>query len=190
MRTASSDTPSQYPKIPGANNLSMTDPTAYKKATFAAGCFWDIEAAFRNMEGVLDTVAGYTGGSVPDPTYEQVESGTTGHAEAVGVLFDPAIVTYEQLLDRFFSLHDPTRADGQGDYTGPQYRSAIFYHDESQKETALAFRDRLAAAERYGDRPIVTEILPVVTFWPAEECHQQFYAKCGQGYCTSRQIFE
>lgn len=168
----------------------MTDTPAHRKATFAAGCFWDVEAAFRNINGVLETVAGYTGGSVPEPTYEQVEAGTTGHVEAVGVVFNPAIVTYEQLLDAFFSLHDPTRADGQGDYTGPQYRSTIFYHDEEQKTAAHAFRDRLGASGNYGNHPIVTMILPAVPFWPAEECHQQFYAKCGQSFVTSRQIEE
>jgi methionine-S-sulfoxide reductase len=168
----------------------MTHTPAYRKATFAAGCFWDLEAAFRNVDGVLEIVVGYTGGSVPEPDYEQVETGTTGHVEAAGVVFDPAVVTYEHLLGIFFSLHDPTRADGQGDYTGPQYRPVIFYHDDEQKNAAVAFRDRLAASGNYGSRPIVTEILPAVTFWPAEECHQQFYAKCGQSYSTIRQIGE
>lgn len=168
----------------------MTEPPAYRKATFAAGCFWDVEAAFRNIEGVLETVVGYTGGSVPEPTYEQVASGTTGHAEAVGVVYDPAILTYDKLLDAFWDMHDPAHGGGQGDYSGPQYRSAIFYHDEDQRIAALASRDRLAAAKRYGNRPIITEILPATTFWPAEECHQQFYAKCGQSHVASRQIWE
>jgi len=168
----------------------MTETPVYRKATFAAGCFWDVEAAFRNIDGVLETVTGYTGGSVPEPTYEQVSSGTTGHVEAVGVVFDPSVISYGQLLDAFFALHDPAQEGGQGDYAGPQYRSAIFYHDEEQKGVALAARDRLAAEKRYGDRPVLTEILPATTFWPAEECHQQFYAKCGQSYSTSRQIWE
>ena len=168
----------------------MTDAPSYRKATFAAGCFWDVEAAFRNIDGVLETIAGYTGGSAPEPSYEQVGSGTTGHVEAVGVVYDPSVVSYDQLLEAFFLMHNPAQEGGQGDYTGPQYRSAIFYHDEDQKEAALKARDRLALEKRYGNRPILTEILPATTFWPAEECHQQFYAKCGQSYCTSRQIWE
>jgi methionine-S-sulfoxide reductase len=168
----------------------MTDPITLSRATFAAGCFWDVEAAFRNVDGVAETVAGYTGGTVPDPDYEQVSTGSTGHLEAVGIVFDPAVVSYEQLLDVFWATHDPTRPDGQGDYTGPQYRSAIFYHDEKQEETAFASRNRLAKLKKCGDRPVVTEILPAAIFWPAEECHQQFYEKCSRGYCTSRQIYE
>ena len=160
------------------------------KATFAAGCFWDVEAAFRPLDGIIETIAGYTGGSLPDPRYDQVSAGTTGHAEAVGIVYDPAVISYDQLLDLFWAIHDPTREDGQGDYTGPQYRSAIFYHDDDQKEASLASRDCLAASEKYGDRPIATEILPASVFWPAEECHQHFYEKCALGYCTSRQIDE
>lgn len=168
----------------------MTDAPARSKATFAAGCFRDVEAAFRMVEGVTGTVAGYTGGSVPGPTYEQVESGTTGHVEAVGMVFDPAIVTFGQLLDQFWAMHDPARADGQGDYTGPQYRSAIFYHSEEQMKAALASRNRLAATKEFRNLSIVTGILPAAVFWPAEECHQRFYEKCALGYCTSWQICE
>lgn len=160
------------------------------KATFAAGCFWDVEAAFRVVGGVLETVTGYTGGSVPEPTYEQVSSGTTGHVEAVGIVFDPAIVSYEKLLDLFWQIHDPAQAGGQGDYAGPQYRSMIFCHDEGQRKMAETSRDRLAASAQHRARPILTEILPAVTFWPAEECHQRFYEKCAQGHGTSRQIWE
>jgi len=166
------------------------DSRRYEKATFAAGCFWDVEAAFRMVEGVLETVAGYTGGSVPAPAYEQVENGTTGHVEAVGMVFDPAIVSYEKLLDLFWQIHDPARSGGQGDFTGPQYRSIIFWHTEEQKEAAERSRDRLAASAPYRNRPILTEILPATTFWPAEECHQRFYEKCAQGYGTSRQVWE
>lgn len=162
----------------------------YGKATFAAGCFWDVEAAFGRVEGVLETVTGYTGGDFSDPSYEEVAAGTTGHAEAVGVVFDPAIVPYEQLLDIFWTIHDPTRADGQGDYSGPQYRSVIFYHTSEQKEAAQRSRDRLAASGALGNRPIVTEILPATVFWPAEECHQHFYEKCAGGFAASRQIYE
>jgi len=165
----------------------MNDPASLERATFAAGCFWDLEAAFRRVEGVVETVAGYTGGSVPEPMYEQVDEGSTGHVEAVGLVFDPALVTYDQLLDLFWTFHDPTRADGQGDYTGPQYRPVIFFHNEAQQAAALASRNRLTISRRYGDRPIVTDILPAQTFWMAEECHQQFYEKCAHGYCTSHQ---
>jgi methionine-S-sulfoxide reductase len=169
----------------------MGNPSARpEKASFAAGCFWDVEAAFRRAEGVLETVAGYTGGPVPDPGYELVESGTTGHAEAVGVVFDPAVISYEQLLDLFWEMHDPTQAGGQGEYTGSQYRSVIFYHNEAQKAAAIRSRDRAATSEKYRNRPILTEIIPASEFWPAEECHQRFYEKCGQGYCTSRKIWE
>jgi methionine-S-sulfoxide reductase len=161
-----------------------------ERASFAAGCFWDVEAAFRKVDGVLETVAGYTGGLLQDPGYEQVETGTTGHAEAVGIVFDPARVSYDHLLDIFWDLHDPTQAGGQGDFTGSQYRSVIFFHNEEQKDTAMRSRNRLAASQKHGNRPIRTEILPASVFWPAEECHQQFYEKCRQGFCTSRQIYE
>lgn len=168
----------------------MTDPVPPKRATFAAGCFWDVEAAFRKIPGVLETVAGYTGGTLPDPGYEQVGTGTTGHAEAVGIVYDPAVVPYDQLLELFWTIHDPTQIGGQGDYSGTQYRSVIFYHDDGQRAAAIASRDLLVAAKRFGDRPVTTEILPATTFWPAEECHQQFYEKCGRSFCASRQIWE
>ena len=169
----------------------MSGPSARpEKATFAAGCFHDAEAAFRRVDGVLETVAGYTGGSVPDPLYEQVQSGTTGHAEAVGIVFDPTVVSYEALLEIFWGIHDPAQAGGQGEYNGSQYRSVIFYHNDEQKTAAIGSRDRLAATEMFRDRPLLTEILPASEFWPAEECHQRFYEKCAQGYCTSRKIWE
>ena len=167
----------------------MADPsTRPTKASFAAGCFWDVEAAFRQVEGVLETVAGYTGGPLPHPTYELVETGTSGHVEAVGLVFDSTIVSYEQLLAIFWDIHDPTQAGGQGDYTGSQYRSVIFYHNKGQKSAAMKSRERLAGSEKYRNRAIHTEILPASVFWPAEECHQQFYEKCGKGHCTTRQI--
>jgi peptide-methionine (S)-S-oxide reductase len=167
----------------------MNEPARPERASFAAGCFWDVEYAFRNIEGVIDTVVGYTGGSVPDPEYEQVGTGTTGHAEAVGIVFDPAIVPYNRLLDIFWEIHDPTQAGGQGEYTGPQFRSVIYFHTGEQETLALESRDRLAASGKY-HQPVLTEILPASTFWPAEECHQRFYEKCGQGYCMSHKIWE
>jgi peptide-methionine (S)-S-oxide reductase len=168
----------------------MEQAGRYEQASFAAGCFWDVEAVFRKIDGVIETVTGYFGGSIPDPTYEQVGNGSTGHAEAVGIIFDPAIVSYDQLLDVFWSIHNPTQTDGQGDYDGTQYRSVIFFHSKMQETAAMRSRDRLFAEKKYGCSPILTEIIPVSAFWPAEECHQQFYEKCGQGYCMSRQIDE
>jgi methionine-S-sulfoxide reductase len=114
---------------------NVADPSPrLEKATFAAGCFWDVEAAFRKVEGVLETVPGYTGGSIPHPRYEQVESGTTGHVEAVGIVFDPSVVSFTRLLDSFWDMHNPTHAGGQGEYTGIQYHSVIFCHREEQKQ--------------------------------------------------------
>jgi len=169
----------------------MNDTTSrYEKATFAAGCFWDVEAAFRRIDGVVETVAGYTGGSVAAPLYDQVESGMTGHLQAVGIVFDPAVVSYEELLSVFFSIHDPAQEGGQGDYAGSQYRSAIFYHNDGQKTAAMAARDRLAASPAYAGRPVLTEIRPAQQFWPAEESHQHFYEKCGQGYGVSQKIWD
>lgn len=168
----------------------MVQVGRYEKATFAAGCFWDVEAMFRKVDGVLETVVGYTGGLRADPRYEKVACGTSGHAGSVGIVFDPPGVSYDCLLDIFWDVHDPAQAGGQGAYTGSQYRSVIFYHSNTQKKAAVRSRNRLAASEKYRNRPILTEILPAGVFWPAEECHQQFYEKCGKGYCTSREICE
>jgi peptide-methionine (S)-S-oxide reductase len=149
-----------------------------QSATFAAGCFWGVEAAFRQAKGVKSTVVGYTGGSTPKPTYREVCTDRTGHAEAVRVEFDPAEVTYEQLLDIFWGIHDPTTLNRQGPDIGTQYRSAIFFHDAAQEAAARASKERL---ERSGklDRPIVTEIVPAKEFYPAEEYHQQYFEKRG-----------
>ena len=143
-------------------------------ATFAAGCFWGVEADFRRVRGVRATSVGYTGGRAPRPTYEQVCDGRTGHAEAVRVEYDPAIVTYEALLDAFWRAHDPTQVNRQGPDIGEQYRSAIFTHDADQKRAALA--SRAAAAKRL-PRPIATAIEPAGDYWPAEDYHQQFFEK-------------
>jgi methionine-S-sulfoxide reductase len=168
----------------------MDDSIRYRRATFAAGCFWDAEAAFRRMEGIIATVTGYTGGTFPDPTYGQVSEGATDHAEAVDIVYDPVVVTYDQLLDAFWDMHDPTRQGRQGEYTGTQYRSAIYYHYLEQKEAALASRVRVRLKGTNGCRQIVTDVVPATKFWPAEECHQQFYEKCGRGYCIHRQVDE
>lgn len=170
--------------------LGMEIQEQLETAAFAAGCFWGVEAAFRHIKGVVDTQVGYTGGTVAEPTYEQVCSGTTGHTEAVEVLFNPKVVSYDRLLDIFWKIHDPTQLNRQGLDTGTNYRSAIFYHSPEQKTVAEASRDRLQKSGRYGTRKIVTEIVPAAKFWPAEEYHQQFYEKCGRGYCATRQADE
>ncbi len=149
-------------------------------ATFAAGCFWGVEAAFRQIPGVLDAVSGYTGGTTEHPTYRQVCGHGTGHAEAVEVTFDPKRVTYEQLLDAFWSIHDPTQLNRQGPDVGDQYRSAIFTHSPEQQREAVASRD----AERTKHaRPVVTQILPAPAFWRAEEYHQRYFEKNGGAAC-------
>lgn len=153
-----------------------------KKATFGAGCFWGVEETFRRTPGVVATAVGYEGGSLPNPTYEDVCSHTTGHAEVVEVDYDPGKVSYGQLLDVFWSSHDPTTLNRQGPDVGDQYRSAVFYHDDEQKTEAEQARDRLSASGRFR-RPIVTQIVPAATFWRAEDYHQQYLARRGQSSC-------
>jgi peptide-methionine (S)-S-oxide reductase len=152
-----------------------------QKAIFAAGCFWSVEETFRSTPGVIDTRVGYIGGTFAKPTYEKVCGGSTGHAEAVEVTFDPSQVTYEQLLDIFWKTHDPTQLDRQGPDVGKQYRSAIFYVGDEQKKLAEASRDVLEASGKY-DSEIVTEIVPASDFWEAEEYHQQYVAKKGYAH--------
>jgi peptide-methionine (S)-S-oxide reductase len=153
-----------------------------ERATFAAGCFWGIEASFRELEGVLATTVGYTGGSTDNPSYGDVCSGTTGHAEAVDVWFDPSIISYDQLLATFWSIHDPTSLNRQGWDFGSQYRSAIFFHDAEQERQAQASRDERQASR---NRPIVTEIVAAPQFYPAEEYHQRYYEKHGGAACAT-----
>ena len=149
-------------------------------ATFAAGCFWGVEAAFRGVAGVVDARVGYTGGALDNPSYEAVCTDTTGHAEAVEVRFDPNRVTYEQVLELFWSSHDPTTPNRQGPDVGTQYRSAIFFHDAGQERQARRSRSR---AQLRTPRPIVTEVVPASTFWPAEEYHQRYLEKRGLAHC-------
>jgi peptide-methionine (S)-S-oxide reductase len=153
-----------------------------KKATFGAGCFWGVEETFRQIPGVIETAVGYIGGSLPNPTYEDVCSKTSGHAEVVEVEYDPSVVRYEQLLDVFWSAHDPTTLNRQGPDVGTQYRSAIFYHDDEQKVLAETSKKRLDESGRFR-RPIVTEITPAPAFWPAEDYHQKYLAKRGRSSC-------
>ena len=154
-----------------------------KKATFGAGCFWGVEAAFRRTQGVTGTKVGYAGGGVDNPTYEQVCSDTTGHAEVVQVTYDPEQVPYEQLLTIFWLEHDPTQLNRQGPDVGSQYRSVIFVHDEEQRAAAEASREAVQA--RF-TRPVVTQIEDAPPFWEAEDYHQQYLEKRGLASCTPR----
>ena len=154
-----------------------------EKATFAAGCFWGVEAAFRQLPGVTGTRVGYAGGSVENPSYEQVCTDRTGHAEAVEVTYDPKRVSYDELLDVFWSNHNPTTRNRQGFDIGSQYRSAVFTHSPAQAEAAQRSKQELDAEGRFG-RPIVTEILPAPEFYEAEDYHQQYLEKRGRASCT------
>ena len=153
-----------------------------ERAAFGAGCFWGVEAAFRQIKGVKETAAGYMGGKVENPTYEQVCTDETGHAEVVQILFDPAEVPYERLLDVFWENHDPTTLNRQGPDIGRQYRSVIFYYSPEQERAAQISREALARSGKY-EAPIVTEIEPAPTFWKAEEYHQQYLEKRGLSTC-------
>ena len=155
---------------------------ATEKATFGAGCFWGVEADFRQIDGVVATAVGYEGGTLADPTYRDVCSHTTGHAEVVEVEYDPARVSYEQLLTVFWEGHDPTQLNRQGPDVGDQYRSVIFYHTPEQRAVAEASKQQLEQAGTYR-RPIVTQIVPAATFYRAEEYHQQYLEKRGLSTC-------
>ena len=152
------------------------------KATFAAGCFWGVEATFRQISGVISTRVGYTGGNLPNPTYQDVCTDRTGHAEAVEVEFDPAKVSYDALLEVFWENHDPTQLNRQGPDWGTQYRSAIFFHSPEQEAAARASKEKLEKSGRFAKK-IVTQIVPAVTFYPAEDYHQQYLEKRGLASC-------
>ena len=154
-----------------------------ERATFAAGCFWGVEAAFRQLPGVSATRVGYTGGRVPDPSYRLVCTDTTGHAEAVEVTYDPDRVSYDDLLEIFWSNHNPTTRNRQGPDVGSQYRSAIFTHSPEQEAAARASKERLDGSGRWNG-PIVTEIVPAAEFYEAEDYHQQYLEKRGRSSCT------
>ena len=151
-----------------------------EKATFAAGCFWGVEASFRALPGVLDAIVGYTGGNLPNPTYRDVCTDSTGHAEALEITFDPGKISYDQLLDHLWQMHDPTTVNRQGPDFGTQYRSAIFFRTPEQEEVAHASRQRWQA--RFS-KPIATEIVPASTFYRAEEYHQRYLEKKGLSSC-------
>lgn len=160
------------------------DSEQIERATVAGGCFWCVEAAFKELRGVHSVLSGYSGGTTTYPTYEEVCSGSTGHAEAVQITYDSDEISYEELLEVFFKVHTPTTRDREGPDVGSQYRSAIFYHDEEQKEIAEAFIEELEASDVYDD-PIVTEVSPLEAFYEAEERHQDYYEKNpNQSYCV------
>jgi peptide-methionine (S)-S-oxide reductase len=152
-------------------------------ATLGGGCFWCLEAVYDDLRGVESVVSGYAGGHVPNPSYESVCAGTTGHAEVLQITFDPAEVSFRELLDVFFTIHDPTTLNRQGADVGTQYRSAIFYHDDAQKQVAeQAIRD--LEAQGVWDSPVVTQVVPLTEFYPAESYHQEYYARNPRaGYC-------
>ena len=153
-----------------------------KIATFGAGCFWGVEAAFRDVKGVISTRVGYAGGSLDNPTYRDVCSGRTGHAESVEVTYDPAQVSYDQLLAVFWQVHDPTTLNRQGPDVGSQYRSVIFFSNSEEEAAARDSKERLQQSREYS-REIVTEIAPASRFWEAEDYHQQYFEKRGVAHC-------
>jgi peptide-methionine (S)-S-oxide reductase len=153
-----------------------------QKATFGAGCFWGVEDAFMKLPGVTTTAVGYTGGKTNNPTYREVCTDTTGHAEVVELEFDPKLITYRDLVQFFFKIHDPTTLNRQGPDYGSQYRSAIFYHNEQQKEEAEIIKNELNASGKLS-RPIATQIVPASQFYKAEEYHQKYFQKQGGGHC-------
>ena len=166
---------------PGRGPMNETD---HSEAVFAAGCFWGVEATFRKVEGVVDATVGYTGGTVASPTYKQVCTTNTGHAEAVRVVFDPSVVSYERLLEVFWACHNPTTVNRQGPDVGTQYRSAIFFRDADQQKTARASREAMQKSGKFSD-DIVTEITEAGVFYRAEEYHQRYLEKRGKAACNT-----
>jgi peptide-methionine (S)-S-oxide reductase len=165
------------------SQTKKVETTNVQIATFGAGCFWCTEAVFLNVKGVTKVVSGYTGGKVKNPTYREICTGMTGHAEVTQITFDPAVVSFEELLEVFWNTHDPTTLNRQGADEGTQYRSAVFYADENQKALAEAYKKQLEASHVYKN-PIVTEITTLTTFYPAEDYHQNYYElNPNQGYC-------
>lgn len=164
-------------------NVSKNGEGAVEKATFAAGCFWGVEAAFRKLDGVISTRVGYSGGHTKSPTYEDVCTDRTGHAESVEITYNPARISYEQLLEVFWQKHDPTTLNRQGPDVGTQYRSVIFYHSSQQETIAKSSKEKLSKSGVY-KKPVVTEILPAPEFYAAEDYHQQYYEKMGIESCA------
>ena len=170
-------------KMENTNNMSEQN-SKLETATFGSGCFWCTEAIFERVKGVESVVSGYSGGSVINPTYQEVCNGTTGHAECTQIKFDSAVVSYDELLEIFWKTHDPTTLNRQGNDVGTQYRSVIFYHNEDQKQKAEYYKNKLNE-EKIWDKPIVTEITGFEKFYPAEDYHQEYYDNNpNQGYCA------
>ncbi|WP_109699034.1 peptide-methionine (S)-S-oxide reductase MsrA [Chitinophaga deserti] len=163
--------------------MTITKDQKTAQATFGTGCFWCTEAQFQQLEGVLTVESGYSGGEKPNPTYEEVCSGNTGHAEVVQITYDPAKITYAELLEAFYLSHDPTQLNRQGNDVGTQYRSVVFYHDAEQQKEAEFYKKKVEESKAY-DKPIVTEISPYKAFYKAENYHQNYYNENGsQPYC-------
>lgn len=170
-------------QVSAQSQTKKVETTNVQTATFGAGCFWCTEAVFLNVKGVTKVVSGYTGGKVKNPTYREICTGITGHAEVTQITFNPAVVSFEELLEVFWNTHDPTTLNRQGADEGTQYRSAVFYADENQKALAQAYKKQLEASHVYKN-PIVTEITALATFYPAEDYHQNYYElNPSQGYC-------
>lgn len=169
--------------IPSYSDTMETTHKGKDTATLGAGCFWCVEAVFQRLKGVDTVISGYMGGKISKPTYKEVCSGLTGHAEVIQITFDPAVISYQEILEVFWNTHDPTTLNRQGNDAGTQYRSAIFYHSEAQREIAEAYKKQLDTSGVFTS-PIVTEIVPAVVFYPAEEYHQDYYNQNGsQPYC-------
>ena len=176
--------PSAVETITQTTPMTENTSASLDTATFGSGCFWCTEAIFQMLNGVVSAESGYTGGHVENPTYRQVCTGETGHAEVVRVIFDPKVISYAQLLEAFWASHDPTTLNRQGNDVGTQYRSVIYYHNEGQQQLAVEMKARLNA-EKVFPNPIVTEISPAVKFYPAENYHQEYYELNGsEPYCT------
>ena len=164
------------------NSQSLSNDTL-QTATFGAGCFWCVEAIFQRLDGVRSVKSGYSGGTVKNPTYKEVCSGRTGHAEVIQLTYDPRVISFDELLEVFWKTHDPTTMNRQGNDVGTQYRSAVFYHNEEQRQKAEEYKKKLNEAKVYPS-PIVTEVTPFTTFYPAEDYHQNYYNQnTGEGYC-------
>lgn len=165
---------------------TYTPPAGSKQATIGGGCFWCLEACYQLLKGVYHVESGYSGGQLPNPTYEQVCGKKTGHAEVVQITYDPEKIAFKDLLDVFFTIHDPTTPNRQGNDVGPQYRSIILYHDNQQKQDAEEAIQKVASEQWFGSRPIVTEVVPLGdNYYPAEKYHQNYYRQNpGQGYCA------
>lgn len=171
-----------YARLEKLNTITGNGVVTVAQATFAAGCFWGVEALFQQLNGVISTSAGFTGGETINPTYEDVYSELTGHAESVQVEYDPSLVSYEELVEVFFENHNPTSLNRQGEDIGTRYRSAIFFHTSEQAEIALLAKERLEQSGRF-KKPVVTQIVPITSFYRAEEYHQSYLAKRGQSSC-------